>query len=204
MNSMKNITSAEQLVTNFDSFFETLCKEEFLVIELEVTASECKGDPRLVVGVNNQSIYSNTLSEGKHYIPIEVDMKEINTVDLRISMQGKQINDTLVKNGDIIKDKFIKINGLKINNYDIMSDPELFYKEFGYINDNSGVTESVKSGFWTNASLILRFNIPFVKWYQEHSTKNINLAEQMKYLENDELLAEQYTKLIENLKLLKK
>lgn len=201
---MKNFTSAEQLVANFDSFFETLCREEFLMIELEVTASECKGNPRLIVGVNNRLIYSDALSEGRHHIPIEIDTKEINTVDLRISMQEKQINDTLVKNGDIIKDKFIKIDGLKINNYDIMADPELFYKKFEYINDNSGILESVKSGFWTNASLILRFDIPFTQWYQEHSTKNINLAEQMKYLENDELLAEQYTKLIENLKLLNK
>ena len=85
----------------------------------------------------------------------------------------------------------------------ITSDPDLFYNKFEYKNNDTNKIESVKSGFWSNSSLILKFSMPFTKWYQENSLRNTVLSDQMKYLDSKGLVDQQYQKLIEKLKLLK-
>jgi hypothetical protein len=143
------------------------------------------------------------LIEGKHSIKIEADVTELLESSIEISMLGKQTGDTILENDNIVKDKFIMIDNLKINNYNITSDPDLFYNKFEYKNNDTNKIESVKSGFWSNSSLILKFSMPFTKWYQENSLRNTVLSDQMKYLDSKGLVDQQYQKLIEKLKLLK-
>jgi len=203
INFMKTFNNAKQAINNFDLFFESLIVEDTLLIELDVIAGECKGPPHITVKVNDKIIYSNQLTEGRHAIKIEADIKELLESSIEISMLDKHVGDTLLENGNIVADKFIMIDNLKINNYNITSDPNLFYNKFEYKNNDTDKIESVKSGFWSNSSLILKFSMPFTKWYQEHSLRNTALSDQMKYLDNKGLVDQQYHELIEKLKLLK-
>ena len=204
INFMKTFNNAEQIINNFNSFFESLIVEDILLMELDVTSSECKGTPHITVKFNDKIVYSNQLLEGRHSIKIEADVTELLESSIEISMLGKQTGDTVLENGNIVKDKFIMIDNLKINNYNITSDPDLFYNKFEYKNNDTNKIESVKSGFWSNSSLILKFSMPFTKWYQENSLRNTVLSDQMKYLDSNKgLVDQQYQKLIEKLKLLK-
>lgn len=203
INFMKTFNNAEQIVNNFDSFFEFLIVEDILLIELDVIASECKGNPHLIVKLNDTILYSNQLIEGRHSIKIETDVKGLLESSIEISMLGKHTNDTLLENGIIVKDKFIMIKNLIINNYNITSDPDLFFNIFEYKNNNTNKFESVKCGFWNNSSLILKFSMPFIKWYQENSKKNTELSDQIKYTDYKGPIPQQYKELIKKLKLLK-
>lgn len=202
-NSTKTFTNAEEVIHNYDAFFESLIAEDTLQLELGLTSSECKGSPKLTVKFNSNIVYSNYLPTGKHIIKKDFIVKNLKESMIEISMSEKKIDDTIVENGKIINDKFITIESLKINNYNIMSDPELFYSRFEYRNDNTQQSENIRSGFWNNSTLLLKFRLPFVEWYQENSLRNITLSDPMKYLDNKKLVDQEYEKLIEKLQLLK-
>jgi hypothetical protein len=202
-NFIKTFTNAEEVIHDYDAFFESLIAEDTLQLELELTSSECKGSPKLTVKFNDNTVYSNHLPTGRHTIQKDFDVKNLKESIIEISMSDKKIDDTEVENGKIINDKFIIIDSLKINNYNIMNDPELFYSKFEYRNDNTQQTENIRSGFWNNSTLLLKFSLPFVKWYQENSLRNITLSDPMKYLDNKKLVDQEYEKLIEKLKLLR-
>jgi hypothetical protein len=195
--------SAQQSFENFDSFFESLTAEDSLKLELDVTADNYNGDPCLTVNTNGELLYSDELSEGKHGITLEYFTQDMREIIIEISMSGKNTRDTLVENNKIVKDKFILIDRLTINNYDITNDVELFYNKFTYKNNNTNIEESVKSGFWQNSTLTLKCSLPFSQWYQQNTTRNIALSENLQYQDNKVLAEQQYTELVKKLKLLK-
>jgi hypothetical protein len=196
-------SNAEQAHNNFESFFKFLSNENSLSIYLEVSANEFNGDPLLKIKANNQEFFSKHLSEADHILDLNIDVKDQQQILIEISMEGKKTNDTMINSrGDIIKDKFILIKKFKINEYDIISDADLFYSLFKYINNDTGKEETVKSGFWSNATLKLDCSLPFGLWYQKNTKKNINLSDNMKYLDNKNLSEQQFAELRNKLNLL--
>ena len=196
-------SNAKQAHNNFESFLEFLSEENLLSIHLEVSAKECNGNPLLKILANNQEFFSKYLNETDHILDLSIDIKEKQHISLEISMEGKKTNDTIINSqGDIIKDKFILIKKFKINEYDIISDADLFYNLFKYINNNTGKEETVKSGFWANATLKLDCSLPFGTWYQKNTKKNIDLSDNMKYLDNKNLSEQQFEELRNKLNLL--
>lgn len=196
------INSGEQAFNEFDSFFNFLTQDENLSIDLTVVSSECNGSPRLDVEVDGITISSLVLSEGQHQLQLSHPVKDKSSACIKISMTGKSNRDTQVVDGKIVKDKYILIERLLINNFDITADPDLFFGKLKYSN-NQGLFEPVKNGFWQNSTLHIECALPFVLWYQENTKKNIDLAENLVFQDNKELAAQQYEKLVSKLHLLK-
>lgn len=203
-NSIKNIhNSAQESFKEFDKFFEVLTKEQTFKLSLGLTVGNFNGLPLLTIGINGKTLSSEELNEGQHFLNFEYDLQDEKEIILEISMSGKNNRDTLIENNKIIKDKFVLIDQLMINNYNIINDIDLFYNKFSYRNNNTNTEEPVKIGFWQNSTLTLRCSLPFSVWYQENTKRNIELSENMQYQDNKILAEHQYTELIEKIKLLK-
>ena len=195
-------TSGQNTFNDSDSFFKEILDDSTLRIRLIVSASECIGLPKFTVRVNQQILLDKELSEGQHQFDLDCQTKNCKEASIEISMSGKGPKDTIVKDGNIIKDKFIQIEKILINNYDMISDSELFYSKFKYFNNGTEV--NVTPGFWhNNSTLKLDCSLPFTLWYTENTTKNISLSNNLEFRDNKKLAEKQFHKFVEKLKLLK-
>jgi hypothetical protein len=100
---------------------------------------------------------------------------------LELCMTGKGPNDTLVENGNIVKDTFLKLKNLKINNYTLLDDYDFFFNKAEYIRHADDAKMQPMTGFWDNASLKIVFDLPFDLWYNSVSTKNAAISESLKF-----------------------
>jgi len=200
---MSNLTnSGEQAFRDFELFFNSLIQDSNLTIDLTVLSSEYNGAPRLKIQVDDVIISSQLLAEGYHQIQLTHPINEKSAVHIKISMSEKSSDDTKIVNDQIVKDKYISIERLLINNFDLTADVDLFYSKLRYTN-NQGVDEPVKKGFWNNNTLHIECSLPFVLWYNENTKKNINLAENLIFRDDKDLAEVQYEKLVSKLHLLK-
>jgi hypothetical protein len=188
--------TAQELYNQFDDFFDRVCQTDNINILLNLQASN---SPGLLVKVNNILIYDNSLTSGDHEISLDCTPEE--NIILDISMYGKTAKDTIVQNNQIVQDKFISIQGLKINNFDVFNDQDLFYNKFIYTNEQ-GIQESVKAGFWNNCTLQLKFTTPFISWYTQNSDKNSHISTSLQYRNNSQT-EEIFADLAKNIELLR-
>jgi len=192
MNSTKN---AQEILDNFDDFFLTLTKDNVIKLALELEVSD---SPGLTIEVNSKEIFNQILNPGK--ISVNVEFVPTPQVQLDISMFGKTQKDTVIVNNEIVKDKYIILNELKINNFDLLRDYHLFYGKFIYIDQQHNVTD-VKAGFWGNDTLRLLFSSPFTEWHTANSTKNTQISQSLHYRDS-RLTVEAFDNLFKNVKLL--
>lgn len=192
--------SAQEAFENFDKFLEVVIGPESFEINLTVDVDNYNSDPEFTVKLNDTIIYNDTLEQGEQSIGIKTVLdKPMN--QLTFTMTGKNSGDTLVENGQIVRDKYIKLIDFKINNFDILKDVVLFHQKFWYTVDQQA--DTVKPGFWNNnATLGLDFAKPFTVWYQQQSTSNTALADSLKY-QNTTNHKEITAQVIENIKKLK-
>ena len=196
------MTPSEKFIIEFDSFIESLCDTK-ISIYIEVEANISKLPVYLEITCNSETLTKQQISQGKHCIDLEYDGKNTTNCCIQISMQGKTSTDTVVHEGKIVKDTWIKIKKLKINNFLLSEDYDFFYKFFEYFNNDDEISEPVKMGFWKNSSLCLFFKTPFDLWYQGKTTKNIQLHDNLKHQEATGLTAAK-EKFIMSLDLLEK
>lgn len=194
------INSGEEAFKDFETFFDMLTHEDTLTLELDVTASESNGMPELCIYIDDVLIKSQHLSDGAHKIKISHSVDDKKSIDIKISMQGKNPRDTQIIDGKIVKDKYIIIDHLLINDFDLTADPDLFYNKLKYYSQ--GVDDTVKNGFWHNSTLHIDCTLPFVTWYQSNTTRNVNLTDTLVYQDAKDLAEQQYNKLVGLLNLL--
>lgn len=187
--------TAQEIYNQFDRFFNEICQDDDISISLLLEVSD---NPGLMIKVNNRTIYDKLLTAGQHEISLSCGVEKAITLD--ISMYGKTDKDTTVQNNQIIYDKFIIIKSLKINNFDLINDQELFYNKFLYL-DEHGVSEPVKIGFWNNSTLRLEFVTPFIHWYIENSHKNSHVSDSLQFRNNSQT-DEVFVDLTKNIQLL--
>lgn len=198
-----NNTEAQDAFIDFDSFYNKIINiNSYITLELELVSTECNGMPTASISVNDIELFSEELPTGSHKLSFKYDISDQTQFNLSISMSGKNTNDTKVDaDGNIIQDKCIILADLKINNFDILRDYNLFYKTVKYKNNTNGQFEDAKAGFWNNSTLVLDATIPFVNWYNDNSTKNINLSNSMQYRKMSTVQIE-FDRLVNNLNLL--
>lgn len=166
---------AEFYYENFDLLVKELEKltSNTLDISLDVESYSVNGDPNLEIYYNDVLLKTHVLDEGKHNINFSIEQTRSNSLKFRLT--NKNINDTLVHNGHIVKDKFILFKRLNINNIDLVDDPEFFNTKLQYIEDEKLV--SPKFGLWKNHSeLRLEYKGNFKIWYNKNSKKNSSLS----------------------------
>ena len=183
MNFMNNFSNGQAALANFENFFNELVSKKSNILQLELVASENNGGPEFLVEHNQTILFKNSLTEGTHLIELEIPAHAHNTLTLR--MQGKQPCDTEVCDGQIVKDKFIKINRLLFDNFDLIEDHGFFYSNFQYTINSTNEPTSPTTGFWFDASLTLVYPSPFIKWYNSLTQKNTSLAPSLIYQGNN-------------------
>jgi hypothetical protein len=175
MNSTK---TAIEAFDNFDRLLDHLLIEKTFELGIEATVSTTNLPIRFCIAVNDLTVADQFLETGNYSDSIMIKTAQLGKqVSLEISLSGKGINDTVVdQQGKIIKDTFVVLDKLYINNFDILSDYDFFYNKFQYVNNDNNHCENVKMGFWSNSTLRLDFDLPFAFWYANNSDKNSKLS----------------------------
>lgn len=195
--------SAQQIFDNFDLFYDFILIDKYIKLEVDIISNRGETDPHLCISINDTVLFSDNVSSGIHTLILEYPTENEKDICLKIGMSGKTANDTIVENNEIIQDKFIELTGLKINNFDLFTDYDLFYSKFKYSNNDTQQLTNINSGFWSNSTLMLTATLPFTTWYNNNSTKNINVADSLRNRTNN-LTDTTYQKLVKNINLLKK
>ena len=178
-------SGSEKLFKNFDETIVDLCREDELNIEIEFEVDDYNGSPEMIISVNDREIYRGSeFSKGNHRISV-AGPADGDKTKLEITMAGKGPTDTLVVDGTISRDKFIKFNKLIINNYNVIDDPEFFRKHFRYTDGGE-----TYFGFWGNRTMVLEFDGPFSFWYNLISDMNVKGLESKKFISTENIIKE--------------
>jgi hypothetical protein len=171
--------SARTALENLDLYYDSIvCNKDCVELKIDVDSSESNGAPELVINFNQQIVFCQLIPEGRHVFTLNLDLAKCNT--LSIGMTNKLPGDTQVIDGIIVADKWIKINQLLIDNYDLATDYNFFRQYFKYVSDKQ---QEPMLGFWSNCKLILEFESPFVSWYNERTDKNVSIANELSFRE---------------------
>jgi hypothetical protein len=181
-NSTKTIfKTGKEAFNNIDSFIDSLAAEDKIKFSITVEVDNFHDpnidntDPQLLIVANDTLIYNQYLTQGQHHISLEFDSQLNNQIV--VSMKGKNSSDTLVIDNEIVRDRSIKILSFSINQFDLMQDPDFFYKQLWA--KELGQPISVNSGFWSNSDLGINFISPFILWYQDRTTKNSTVTAEL-------------------------
>jgi hypothetical protein len=182
MNSTNTIfKTGKEAFNNIDSFIDSLVAEDKIKFSIAVEVDNFHDpninntDPQLSIVANDTLIYDQCLTQGQHQISLEFNSQLNNQIV--VSMKGKNLSDTLVIDNEIVRDRSIKILSFSINQFDLMQDPDFFYKELWAKELEQSIP--VNSGFWSNSELGINFISPFILWYQERTTKNSTVTAEL-------------------------
>lgn len=171
MNS--TINRSKLAFENIDCFITELCSND-LNIDIDIAVSVSKTSPKFEIWFNDRVIFNEYVSTGNHALKFNIDEVD-KFCKLTLKMSNKLDGETIVENGKIIKDTFISIRDLKINNCSLITDVDFFYNHLTYFVGK--IPEPTKNGFWKNDSeLVIEFQNPFILWYNEKTNKNASLA----------------------------
>jgi hypothetical protein len=178
MISLKN-SAESQYLTSYNDFITGLVGND-LLLEIEYESDSVTDNAFFAVTFNGVMIKKINLIDEMSEIRLELMPGNVTQV-LELSMFDKGPGGTVVENGVIVKDTFFKLTDLKINNYRLIDDYDFFYNKTEYIRhqDNEKIQPSI--GFWENATLRIKFDLPFDLWYNTTSLKNANLSETLKF-----------------------
>ena len=174
---MNSLNRSQHAWVNFDDFLKEIIKEDEikLLIKLKVSARDTA---RFCVTHNQTMIYDNHLLPGVHQINLTY-LSDSNN-ELKLGMFGKDpVHDTVSEDGKIVADKFIELLELKINNFDLFKDYDVYYNHLKYWNHDQNQYTDVHSGFWFNSELIIDYGSSFINWYTSKTSKNTQVAENM-------------------------
>ena len=168
--------SARTALDNLDQYVASITGSTSK-IDLDVESSESDGAPELLIKLNQRTLFCQTIPAGKHKYTLDLDVAKHNV--LSVSMTNKLPNDTKVVNGEIVADKWIKINQLSIDNYNLVTDYDFFKHYFKYVSQ--GQPCEPMPGFWHNSELILEFDSPFALWYVDRTNANVSIANELSF-----------------------
>lgn len=159
--------SAIETLNNIDDFLDSLVDVKPLIIKIGLSATISK-PVVFTIKFNDRVVTQQTLSASLDTLhTFSVDSNNENTLEL--TLEGKGDEHTVVNDqGEIVKDSFVILSKLEIDSYDILADDE-------FINNNSTYTpvQRFHKGFWYNSTFSLTIKTPFLDWYNQQTTLNI-------------------------------
>ena len=181
-----NKQSAEhQYYHNCDNFILALIPEN-LLIEIEYESDSVHNATTFCIQHNNKIVHDCFLKKETNFLKLNL-MSDSKQHTLKMSMLNKKPDATIVDNGVIVKDTFVKLLRFKINNYDILGDIDFYQKIFKYKSHRKNEYLVPMSGFWEDATIILEFDNPFDVWYNTVSTKNVVISDSLKHQSANDL-----------------
>lgn len=104
--------------------------------QLDLTGSSCNGDPNVYIKINDQCFYDEKFSGQKSFIIDHVLPKD-SECKIIIGLKNKTENNTVIKDNTIIKDQFVKIDNLKINQISLKKNNLYFWDHCKFIKQES-------------------------------------------------------------------
>lgn len=144
---------------------------EKLSFKISLTGTFWDKRPNYSVYINDALIEQKDIeNESVHEIQFNREVEEDQEHELKIRLNNKEDADTVVENGEIVKDMLLNIDGIEIDDIDIgnlrwtaeyLLDTPREYQ--GKTVDH--IDNCVNLGF--NGSYILKFTSPFYVWLLE-------------------------------------
>lgn len=184
MNFNKQLAE-HQYYHNFDNFILGLMTENVLV-ELEYESDSVHKDTKFCIRYNNKTVHECFLKKETNSIKLNL-VSDSKKQTLEMSMLNKRPDATIVDNGVIVKDTFVKLLGFKINNYDILGDINFYQNTLKYKSHQKNEYLVPMSGFWEDATITVEFDNPFDVWYNTVSTKNVVISDSLKHQSANDL-----------------
>jgi len=159
-------------IADADAFVHQMLNyKETFEIDLTIQASSFNGDPHVRICVDENILLDADLSDGEHSFKFTLDKDKLGTDGIfEIALTNKGQFDTQVdEHNNIIKDKFISVKKLLVDDCDLLLDIDFCQKNFKYKNSNS---PAYTLSLFATDSLQMNFGYPFVWWYSSTSTKN--------------------------------
>jgi hypothetical protein len=163
-------TSSELALQNIDEFLLDFLSEE-IIVTVNYESSRVTEGSKFIIEFNNEKVLDK-------FIDIETNSftfvrpKQIKN-QLTIRMLGKKPFDTVVKDGIIIKDTYIKLENIFINRYELKQD---FLKKHAIYKDKNNNIIEFMSGFWHDGCITLEFDWPFEFWFNDKEKHDHNYA----------------------------
>lgn len=180
-------------ITNFvTTFLNNLNNIQF---EVEIEVSTVNTDPSVHISINNDVLVNTVLTDGVYSFSKTLNAENSNLV--KISMGNKNINDTIVENNIIIKDKSVKFKKLLINNVDILN-PTIYYNIISMFEGATRLNELSMGLFKNDQTLEIKFPKNFTVWI----SKNYNSNKSWQNITNNALTDSSIQELVANLELL--
>jgi hypothetical protein len=175
--------SAKEIYEQFDDFIAQLIGKDLeLQILIEVNAFDKPA--QFYINFHGVDVFDKEFASGTYLIQLNLK-QSLALQTLRFGMRNKEDNETIVDNGQIIKDKFIVLKQFKLNNYLLTDDYDFMYNKLQYVDTKNNVLEDVKFGFWKNCYIEMQFTSPFDLYYNNFSNLNQNFAESLKFRNNN-------------------
>ena len=155
------------LVDTWQQYVDNRAQELFpsTILQLEVKSTSCNGNPRLFIKYNGEMLYYNELPQGHSTVEVDINYDFADQSMIEIGMDNKNINDTEVDaHGNIVADKHILLNSIKIDNIDLLKNSDYFYKQIEYVENNTKLSVG-RPGFFHNSQMNIEFRAPYWKWY---------------------------------------
>ena len=207
-----NLTSTAQTAYfEYDNFLKTVLErnsEKEIIFEFEFETSVVDQNPNIQITFNNNILFDAKMPEGSQSYKFTAPPKNNSDNNISIKFYGKSsTKDTVIsKSGEILKDTFVLIKRFSINGISLLSDPNFYYNELSYIENNQPTI--AKPGFWVNeSSLYLTFKSPFFIDYANRSDINSTYGGDMiseitvpsPHKFDDQIYLNKIVKLLENL-----
>lgn len=197
---MQNL-SAFDIYQNIDKFVDSLLNVTPVTIDLEVQSLYSTMPARMLIKSNDVVLFDDIVAELVQLQFHHTMSARHNTITF--AMRDKSAGDTRVANGKIIEDKALIIKKLHINQFDVIGDHDFFTRHFQYYNRDEEKFERVKSGFWHNSDLVLKYTGSWNNYYNTNSDKNCTLSPELalRDLENKQSVMAQVLSSINKLSL---
>lgn len=145
--------------------------KEKLSFKISLTGTFWDKRPNYSIFLNDHLIEQKDIeNESVHEVVFDHEVEENQEHELKIRLNNKQDADTVVENGEVVKDMLLNIDGIEIDDIDIgnlrwtaeyLLDTPREYQ--GKTVDH--IDNCVNLGF--NGSYILKFTSPFYVWLLE-------------------------------------
>ena len=178
----KGSEPAVELMSNIINYVDTLVKETYTSsrIQLQLESNAGTDDPIVKITWNSKEIFTGSVPPGINHYEFDINYDYTCSQEFSIQLVNKTKHDTIFDSqGNIVKDKNIRITQLAIDSVDICSDVGYLYQKTAYCEHDKWLPVS-KDGLWANNSkLVVAFDAPFWRHYLKSSADPLNNMDEL-------------------------